>query len=153
MKAKKYIEKILETRNSTKEEELIHVMSKAMKELRVHDDDEYEEIVCELYEILHGEVLSDEICEHWVSHMVNKDGTIGEHWNLAETNQIAKQLGIVLSAITPHEWYATINMMYSDYYGSVSNDVTTYAKMAQDFLKDSDAKEGKLYRYYKSVVK
>ena len=153
MKAKKYIEKILETNNASKEEELIHVLSKALKTLKVHDEEEYEDISCKLYEILYGEVLNDELCEYWVSCMINKDGTVGEHWSVEDTNQVAKQLGIKLDTVTPYEWYATMNMVYSDYYGSVPNEISTYAKIANDFLQDEDAKKGKLYRYYKCIVK
>ena len=41
-----------------------------------------------------------------------------------------------------------MNMIYSDYYGAVSNDVSTYVKLAKKFLMDKDAKEGKALCYY-----
>ena len=41
-----------------------------------------------------------------------------------------------------------MNMIYSDYYGSVPNETTSYAKLARKFLEDKDAEEGKALRYY-----
>lgn len=44
-----------------------------------------------------------------------------------------------------------MNMLYSDYYGSVPDNVDTYFKMAKAFLEDKDAPEGKAFRYYKAM--
>jgi len=44
-------------------------------------------------------------------------------------------------------------MLYSDYYGSVPNDVSMYAKMAKKFLEDKDAPEGKALKYYLAMKK
>lgn len=46
-----------------------------------------------------------------------------------------------------------MNMIYSDYYGSVSNDNSNYIKMAKAFLNDKDGKEGKAFHYYMSMKK
>lgn len=41
-----------------------------------------------------------------------------------------------------------MNMIYSDYFGSVPNDTSVYSKMAYKFLEDKDAPEGKALHYY-----
>lgn len=41
-----------------------------------------------------------------------------------------------------------MNMIYSDYYGAVSNDIGIYIRLAKKFLEDKDAKEGKALCYY-----
>ena len=41
-----------------------------------------------------------------------------------------------------------MNMLYSDFYGVVSNDVNTYYRLAKNFLDDKDAPEGKALKYY-----
>lgn len=41
-----------------------------------------------------------------------------------------------------------MNMIYSDYYGTVPNDISIYAKMSQKFLNDKDAKQGKALNYW-----
>ena len=46
-----------------------------------------------------------------------------------------------------------MNMLYSDYYGAVPDNVESYFKMAKAFLEDKDAPEGKAFRYYKAMHK
>lgn len=43
------------------------------------------------------------------------------------------------------------NVMYSDYFGAVPNNVESYFKLANAFLEDKDAPEGKAYLYYKAM--
>ena len=108
----------------------------------------------ELYVIAYGETLTENIAQKWVAAMKNKDGTTGGHWSEADTNQVAKQMGITFNDFNSYEWYAVLNMMYSDYYGSVPNDTSTYAKLARDWMKDEDGGNAseKTYRYYRYVV-
>lgn len=44
-----------------------------------------------------------------------------------------------------------MNMVYSDYYGSIPDTAESYFKVAKAFLMDKDAPEGKAYRYYKAM--
>lgn len=44
-----------------------------------------------------------------------------------------------------------MNMLYSDYYGSVPNDASTYGHMSIKFLSDKDANGAKAYRYYMAM--
>ena len=44
-----------------------------------------------------------------------------------------------------------MNMVYSDYYGSIPNDPVAYAKVAKKFIEDKDAPEGKALRYYSAM--
>lgn len=153
MKAKEYVWKILEEDNEAKEKEMMDIVFKAVKHVKHCDKKLYENIEMELYVLCYGYHLTDEICKEWVSHMENEDGTKGEHWNIDETNSVARQYKIDLDKCTHYEWYATLNMMYSDYYGSVSNDVNSYVRLAQAFLNDDDAKPHKLFNYYMHIVK
>lgn len=95
----------------------------------------------------------------WVSHMDNSDGTHGEHWTMEQTNDLAMRDGLKFSHITPYDWYATVNMMYSDYYKVGlkynCNTPSFYADLSKAFLFDADAKspKEKLYLYYKNIPK
>ena len=44
-----------------------------------------------------------------------------------------------------------MNMIYSDYYGAIPNDVSSYVKVAKKFLEDKDGKEGKAFCYYMTM--
>ena len=98
--------------------------------------------------------FTQEEAKEWTSAMQNVDGTTGPHWTLEQTNQIMTQRGINCD---PAEFYAAMNMVYSDYSKvakklNVSN-IDFYAEIAKAFLDDQDAAPDKLARYYEFVVK
>lgn len=121
-----------------------------LKEL---DHREYEKIESCLYVHMYGEHLSKEMAENWTHNMKNKDGSEGAHWTIAETNDIAKKYGIEFKDFSEQEWFAVLNMIYSDYYGIISNDISTYVELAKGWFYDKDSDTGKTYRYYMNVVK
>lgn len=47
-----------------------------------------------------------------------------------------------------YDFAYVMNMMYSDYYGTVPDDAETYFRMAKAFIEDKDAPEGKAWKYY-----
>lgn len=51
----------------------------------------------------------------------------------------------------PADFFAVLNMMYSDYYNP-SFDTSTYVKLAEDWLNDPDVGPGKTLKYYYYVV-
>ncbi len=89
----------------------------------------------------------------WVSGMENSDGTKGEHWSLDMTNKLRIREG--LTEIPEYEFYAVMNMLYSDYgevadkYNLVGN-LNFWLDMAKAWYYDEDAKSCKtsLYREY-----
>lgn len=97
--------------------------------------------------------LTREDADEWTEKMKNADGSTGRHWNFEQTEQVRRQHGYDCE---PAEFYAAINMMYSDYYEIAKdfnvNSVDYYAKMAHAFLDDKDAGEGKIAKYYECIV-
>lgn len=120
--------------------------------LKEVDHEYYHKIEDCLYVEVYGEHLNESMAHKWVDNMANKDGSMGAHWSIDETTQVAKQIGVPFDDFNNYEWYAIMNMMFSDYYGSVSSDTMTYAKLAKDWLMDKDVSPGKAYRYYRYVV-
>lgn len=94
-----------------------------------------------------------EDADEWTERMKNADGSTGRHWNFEQTEQVRRQHGYDCD---PAEFYAAMNMMYSDYYEIAKdfnvNSVDYYAKMAHAFLDDKDAGEGKIAKYYECIV-
>lgn len=86
--------------------------------------------------------------EKATSSMINEDGTNGAHWTLEQTNSVAKSNGIAFDKFNEYDWNYVMNMMYSDYYGAVPNEVNSYTKLAKKFLEDKDASKGKALQYY-----
>lgn len=115
----------------------------------------------EMQESLNGnskEYLTDADIHTWNSKMLNGDGTIGSHWNVEKTNELARLCGVEFTHITPMDFNATVNMMYSDYHNVAVKygvDVTNfYGDLARAFLfdKDGPAPKEKLSAYYHSIV-
>lgn len=83
--------------------------------------------------------------------MVNEDGTVGGHWTLDQTTSVAKAKGIRFDAFNEFDWCYVMNMLYSDYYGTVPDSTDTYASMARAFLMDKDAPKGKAMLYHDAM--
>lgn len=101
----------------------------------------------------HGMKLDEETAHEWMENLRNEDGTKGPHWTKEQTTQVMKQKGIDCD---PVEFWVAMNAMYSDYFNVAKkmnvNNVDFYTHMAKAFIDDKDAGEGKLMRYYESVV-
>ena len=92
--------------------------------------------------------------ENWTKHMKNEDGSTGARWTFDEVQKVMQQYDVDCD---PVEFYATMNMLYSDY-GKLfkKHNVATvqfYVDMAKAFLDDEDAVKDKLEQYYRYVVK
>lgn len=116
--------------------------------LKETNHDLYEELEINLYKKVYGKHFSDWLLEKATKNMINEDGTHGPHWSVEQTTNAARNNGITFKEYNEYDWNYTMNMIYSDYFGSVPDDVNTYAKMTRKFLQDKDAKEGKALCYY-----
>lgn len=94
----------------------------------------------------------------WVDGMKNADGTTGSHWTKDQTTAAAKMAGVLMGYISPEVFWATMNMMYSDF-GPVAdkfnaNKPEFFAELAKSFLFDKDGPdpEDKITAYYRGVV-
>ena len=100
------------------------------------------------------QAMNREKAQQWVRKMKNADGSTGEHWSFDQTYQLMKQRNIDCD---PAEFYATMNMLWSDY-GKVAEKfgltgVEFWAELSKAFLMDKDAEDGKLMLYYECIVK
>ena len=89
----------------------------------------------------------------WVGSMKNADGSTGEHWTFEQTSQVMKQRNMECS---PIEFYATMNMLWSDY-GKIAekfgvSNIDYWAEMSRAFLMDRDAVHNKLAHYYECIA-
>jgi hypothetical protein len=100
-----------------------------------------------------AEPLTETRVEKWVRSMTNEDGTKGAHFG-------RDQAELLRNAHCPNcdklEFYAVINMMYSDYC-KVAKQMNAdrpefYAHMAKAFLEDKDAEPDKLALYMQYIA-
>jgi hypothetical protein len=142
---RKYIEKIGENRNVDDMQKLGDMLSEIIYETKDSHPEIYHKYKMELYEMAYGKKISEEMAENWVKDMK----PIGIHWTIDETTNAMQSLGYNFDKI---DFYVVANMMYNDYFDLVKDDETLALKLAKDWLSDEDAKEDKLYCYWKYIV-
>ena len=112
------------------------------------DEDVYEDIEMYLYKEVYGCHFTKWLLDKALKEMINEDGTMGGHWTVEQTTMVARSNGIEFKDFNEYDWNYVMNMIYSDYYGSVPNETSVYVKMARRFLEDKDAEHGKALKYY-----
>lgn len=112
-----------------------------------HSDYElYKHVQGELYEMANGKRLNDELAHEWVKNMK----PVGEYWSKDNTIDAMRTLGY---SDEPVDFYIVANMMKNDYHDLIQGDDELALKLAHDWLNDEDAKECKLYEYWKHIIK
>lgn len=112
------------------------------------DPELYKDVEMYLYKEVYGCHFTKWLLEKATSEMENEDGTKGGHWTVEQTTMVARSNGIEFKTFNEYDFNYVMNMLYSDYYGSVPNETNVYVKMARKFLEDKDAEEGKALKYY-----
>lgn len=141
---RKLVDDIIEKGNPESMKCLKDIFIKLMDDMKIYDYDEYKDIEYKLYKTIYGEHLNEELAHKWVDGMQNKDGTVGAHWTYEQTSQYA-------DGHNKWDWFATMNMMFSDYFNP-KFDTQTYVTLANDFINDKDGHDGKVLCYYMKVV-
>ena len=142
-----YIEKILTDGKHEGMVELRKVLDKALQHLKESEHEEYEHLELCLYKAAYGKVLTEDMAKH----IIQKMQPYGMHWTLEQTKGVQTQHG--LSDIRPCEFWVVMNGAYNDYHDIFEEDLEMYVKYAKDFIKDEDAKEGKVFTYYTTIPK
>ncbi len=141
-----YIEKISESRDVEKMNELGNMLEELIYNLKDSHHELYEKYKMELYELAYGKTINEDMAKKWVKDMT----PVGQHWTMEETTSANQSLNFNLN---PIDFYVVANMMYNDYYDLVKNDEELALKLAYDWLNDEDAIEDKLYCYWKNIVR
>jgi len=139
------------TATEEQNDQAIEVLSEIMHDLQKKYPDYYRKYDKRLEDIYRHGSISAEEAHKYVSHMKNKDGSVGEHWTLAQVQSYMGDHPELLD-INPVCFYVAMNMMYSDYY-KPTRTTDTYAALAKDFLSDKDAPADKLKRYMEAMEK
>ena len=143
------IDYIVEHGTPSQMEEMKEVFEDVVCDLKLFDHNSYIRAEYRLHCIAHGGHMGEKAAKCWVSNMKNKDGTIGQHWSWEQTEQVKRDKGLSFDS---SDWYAVLNMIYSDYYHT-KLDTNMYIEMAKDWLTDGDVGGHKTLKYYYFVVK
>lgn len=117
--------------------------------IKEEDEYEYKHLAYKVHKIAYGGHLGRELAEKWCMAMKNKDGTYGGHWTWEQTEEVRKQYA---PQHDTSDFYAIMNMMYSDYYNP-KFDTAIYIQLSLDWLNDKDVSGCKTLKYYMEIVK
>lgn len=120
--------------------EMICEWSKELEEsLCKLEQEEYSCLYDDLYEMVYGEILSNEKAEKLVHEMK----PYGQKWTIQEASQVLN------GKFKDSTKYYTMNMMYNDYKDMFGDDTNRYVEMSKLWLNDIDSDGGdiKTYRY------
>lgn len=130
-------------------DQAIEVLSEIMHEIQKKYPAYYKKYDDKLEKIYKHNALTSQEAIAYVAKMKNKDGSVGEHWTMAQTNEyMYSHEGF--QHLNPNCFYVAMNMMYSDYY-KPARTTDTYAALAKDFIDDEDAPADKVKRYMEAM--
>ena len=149
---KEYIDKIIMSGNDDQMRDLKEVLVDTITYVKNNDENIYNKIECDLYEIAEGKILTEEKAKEWVSKMIPR-----AKWTLNDVKQLALRYQLNMPIVPA---YVIMNMMYSDFSDVLGENDTNeiierYIKAAEDWYYDEDAshtEDEKLYCYWKNIV-
>jgi hypothetical protein len=128
------------------------IAEEIFEQLKEKDECKYWKMYFKIHEITEGKKLNEEMATSWVHSMK----PYGEHWTKEQTDSVMEGQGFSIDEL---DFYAAMNMVYSDYYKAIETDQMTeeeklnaYIKLAYYFIKDEDFGENKMYEYYKTII-
>lgn len=125
-------------------DQIIDVLEMLMCEVKETDEHLYKHIKGELYEMVHGKHITHSIAEEWVESMY----PVGQYWSMQDTTKVMYELGFNHDEV---EFYVVANMLKNDYNNVLDDGMVL--NLAHYWLDDKDAKDDKLYEYWKHIVK
>ena len=146
MEIEDYIEKIINDGNIENMHKLSEILDDTMEIIQKYDEDCYKKYEMELYKMAYGETLSRDMAEH----IVKKMRPYGMKWDLEQVRQVQDQYGI--DNIRTIDFFVVLNSAFNDYSNLFEDNIEKYIKFTIDFINDEDAKEGKVFKYFTTIV-
>ena len=142
MDIEEYIERIVDNGKIEDMEELSDMLEDTMEIIKDYDEKCYKEFEMKLYKMAYRNHLNKSMAQD----IVNKMRPYGMRWNIEETESLQRQRGI--EDIPKADFFVVINSAYNDYKDIFGEDLEGYIRFTIDFIKDEDAKEGKVFKYF-----
>lgn len=144
---KEYMEEIIDAGNKESMEKLGYVFNKAMEHLCECDYEMYKKLEMKLYEAVYGKKLNEEMAEKIITDMK----PYHMKWSLEQTKEVQEEYG--MTDIRDIDFWVVMNSAYNDFSNLFDDNIEMYVKYTKDFIKDEDAKEGKVFTYFTKIPK
>ena len=145
MDIKDCIERIIDNGNIEDMHKLSEILEDVLKSTKRNDEKTYKKYEMELYKMAYGSNLSREMAEEIVHNMM----PYGMKWSIEETREIQQQYGI--NNIRDVDFFIVINSAYNDYRDLFNDNIEMYIRFTNDFIKDEDAKQDKVFTYFTTI--
>ena len=145
MDIEEYIEKIVDNGKIEDMQELSDMLEDTMEIIKDYDKECYKDFEMKLYKMAYGNHLNKSMAQD----IVNKMRPYAQRWSYEESRNLQEQRGI--NDIDPIEFFVVLNSAYNDYKDIFSEDVEGYIRFTIDFIKDEDAKDGKVFKYFTTI--
>lgn len=150
---KETINDIIESDNKEMLKSLAKTLDTVMQYLYQNNYDLYKEIELDLYIATNGKKLNKNMAYEIIMNMKPYQ----MHWSLEETESIRDMYN--LSDIRDVDFWVVMNSKYNDNKDTVERFVPNdtekqlemYVYLTRDFIKDKDAKEGKVFTYFTEI--
>lgn len=150
---KETINDIIESDNKEMLKSLTKTLNTVMQYLYQNNYDLYKEIELDLYIATNGKKLNKDMAYEIIMNMKPYQ----MHWSLEETESIRDMYN--LSDIRDVDFWVVMNSKYNDNKDTVERFVPNdtekqlemYVYLTRDFIKDKDAKEGKVFTYFTEI--
>ena len=150
---KETINNIIESDNKEILKSLTKTLDTVMQYLYQNNYDLYKEIELDLYIATNGKKLNKDMAYEIIMNMKPYQ----MHWSLEETESIRDMYN--LSDIRDVDFWVVMNSKYNDNKDTVERFVPNdtekqlemYVYLTRDFIKDKDAKEGKVFTYFTEI--
>lgn len=150
---KETINDIIESDNKEMLKSLTKTLDTVMQYLYQNNYDLYKEIELDLYIATNGKKLNKDMAYEIIMNMKPYQ----MHWSLEETESIRDMYN--LSDIRDVDFWVVMNSKYNDNKDTVERFVPNdtekqlemYVYLTRDFIKDKDAKEGKVFTYFTEI--
>lgn len=144
---KEMIQKIVDDGDRQEMEELSNILDKVTNMVYNYDEKVGNEIKMQIYEMAYGKNLNRNMAEEIISKM----RPYGMRWSLEESREVQNEFG--LDNIDDLDFWVVLNSAYNDYKDIFGDNLEMYSRYAKDFIRDEDAKEGKVFLYFTTIPK
>jgi len=145
MEIEDIIQKIIDNGSIEDMHKLSDILEDSLEMLEKYDKECFEKYEMELYKMAYGSVLSEEMAKEIVSKMK----PYRMRWSIEETEEVQNQFG--LDNIRPVDFFVVMNQAYNDYKDLFNENIEMYARYANDFINDEDAKKDKVFLYFTQI--
>lgn len=144
---KQMIQKIADDGDRQEMEELSDILNELAHILEKYDENIFKEYYMKLYCMAYGDRFNRKMAEEIISKMQ----PYRMRWSLEESQNIQRDFG--LDNIDDLNFWIVLNSAYNDFRDIFGENLEMYARYVRDFIEDEDAKEGKVFRYFTTIVK